>query len=363
MKDIALYIHIPFCNSKCYYCDFYSCVSKQNKENYITALENEFEKWKSFLKNRSVKTIYIGGGTPSVMPPTFFYELARILKQFCNLNDLLEFTVEVNPNSFNEELAICLKEIGVNRISMGFQSGNDKLLSLIGRNQNFSQFTSSYNIAKKYFNNISVDLMVGLPGQKLVDVKNSVKKLLKFKPQHISCYYLMLEKETILAKNEDLIKLIPKENEQVKMFSYISKSLKKHKFEQYEISNFAKLTKNADEFISKHNSSYWLNCEYIGLGPGASSFIDSKRLSNEKNLEKYLLGKYEVITDAITPEKARMERVMLGLRTKWGCAKGDCNRENAEMLIKNGFIKEKNRRIYLTKKGFNLLNLIIEKLT
>lgn len=365
MTSIALYIHIPFCNSKCDYCDFFSVVAEgSTKQKFEDALFHEIDLKKSLLDGKTISSVYIGGGTPSVLPATFFIKLKAKLDEVCEIKKDTEFTVEVNPSSFSEELAKTLREIGVNRLSFGFQSANDRLLKYVHRNQTFLSFDAAIKIAKKYFDNISVDLMTALPHQKLSDVKSSIKKVLKYKPTHVSVYSLMILPETPLYNLKQTSSFVPNENVQVKMLLCASKMLRRAGFEKYEVSNFAKRCK-ADEkrYMSKHNLTYWNGGDYLGFGPSAASKIGNVRTSNERNLKNYLEKNLNADREVLTDEQVRLERIMLGLRTKWGCNKALCKSENIPFLVKKGYIKEIGENLVVTEKGLNVLNIITDKLT
>lgn len=362
MLNISLYIHIPYCKSKCNYCNFYSVAGSKIKwQQYLSSLEKEIAGYKNLLKERCVQTIYIGGGTPSFLPDEFYKKLIVMLKNYCKFSKELEFTIEVNPNSLTETKCKTYKKLGINRISIGAQSCNDKLLGLINRSHNSNDFFKAVNIIKKHFNNFSVDLMIGLPSQTLKDVKESIKQVVKFKPTHISCYGLILEEDTPLFKNENLLKEIPNEDTQVKMYDFAVKTLKKAGFERYEVSNFA-LKNRQDSYISKHNYAYWLGGDYLGLGTAAHSFVNGKRWENTADIKKYFGGDYKSREIALTKEQKTEEQIMLGLRTKWGIDKNLCNQAQLPFLLKNGFVKVKNNKIIATNKGFKVLNQIILKL-
>lgn len=366
MFGIALYIHIPFCSSKCDYCDFYSFKTndEQLKKQFEEALFSEIEVKKELLKNKKVTSIYVGGGTPSVMPPDFFKHLKKKLGELCEFDKNLEFTVEVNPSSVSEQLVSTLKDVGVNRISVGFQCANDRILKYVHRSQTFAQFENALNIINKYFDNVSIDIMTALPYEKMSDVKLSLKKALKFRPKHISVYSLTVFENTPLFNKKHVLSFIPNEKQQVKMLSLCDKFLAKKGFDRYEVSNYAKRCREDEKkFASNHNLVYWQGGDYLGFGPSAASFVSGVRLTNEKNLKNYLDKNFNADREVLTGEQIRLEKIMLGLRTKWGCEKRLCKNENLPFLIKNKYVKVKDDRIVATKKGLNVLNIIIDKLT
>lgn len=271
-KEIGLYVHIPFCKQKCYYCDFVSFVGQeQMEEKYVNALKKEIEKYALENKVMSkhniepefiIKTIYIGGGTPSYINEKYIVEIINKIRQNFKVKEEAEITIEVNPGTVNLEKLATYKKCGINRLSIGLQAVQDTLLKKIGRIHTYSDFLDTYKNARNVgFANINVDLMINLPLQTVKDVEESVKEIIKLKPEHISVYSLIVEEETPISKmleNKE-IKLASDEEER-KMYWLVKNILEKHKYIQYEISNFSKLG-----FESKHNLDCWNQEEYIGL--------------------------------------------------------------------------------------------------
>lgn len=281
-KEIGLYIHIPFCKSKCYYCDF---ISYQNKEelldDYINALIKEIKYSK--LEKYNIKTIYIGGGTPSILESKHIWEILKNIKPYIEKN--AEITIEVNPGTINEKKLEEYIKFGINRISIGLQSTDNNLLKQIGRIHNLEEFLKTYKIAKKVgFNNINVDLILGLPNQTLEILKNSISNIIELQPEHISIYSLILEEGTKLYDmvNKQEIRMIDEELERL-MYWEAKKMLEANGYIHYEISNFAK-----DNFQSKHNLDCWNQKEYIGIGVAAHSYIENTRKSNTASIENYI---------------------------------------------------------------------------
>ena len=263
----SVYIHIPFCKQKCLYCDFNSF---QNKEvlidDYMKALYKECAKF-SFSE---LETIYIGGGTPSFIDSKYIVEILSTLPK------AREVTIEMNPCTVTKEKLMDYKSAGVNRISMGLQTTNDNILKTIGRVHTFEEFQKAYALVKEVgVENVNIDLMFGLPTQTVEDVEKSLKYLISINPTHISCYSLIL--------HSDIFKDLPSDEDERKMYYLTKKLLNEAGYEQYEISNFSKVG-----YESMHNLAYWNQEEYIGLGAGASSYVDDKRYTNEANLEKYI---------------------------------------------------------------------------
>mgnify|MGYP000298013463 FL=1 len=271
-KEIGLYVHIPFCKQKCYYCDFVSFAGQeQMEEKYVNALKKEIEKYALENKVMSehniepefiIKTIYIGGGTPSYINEKYIVEIINTIRQNFKVKEEAEITIEVNPGTVNLEKLATYKKCGINRLSIGLQAVQDTLLKKIGRIHTYSDFLDTYKNARNVgFANINVDLMINLPLQTVKDVEESVKEIIKLKPEHISVYSLIVEEETPISRmleNKE-IKLASDEEER-KMYWLVKNILEKHKYIQYEISNFSKLG-----FESKHNLDCWNQEEYIGL--------------------------------------------------------------------------------------------------
>src|SRR5574344_1498879 len=327
VNEIGLYIHIPFCKSKCYYCDFVSYTNMEEYQERYTncvikelkryALENDIMSKHGLEKKYVIKTIYIGGGTPSIIDEIYIVNILKMIRTHFEVEPNVEITIEVNPGTVTKSKLQTYRDIGINRLSIGLQTINDQLLKKIGRIHTYQQFKDIYINARDVgFNNINVDLMIGLPDQTLDEVKESVKTVLALKPEHISVYSLILEEITKLekmVKNKEL-KMISYEKER-DMYWYVKNALEKHKYNQYEISNYAKVG-----FESQHNLDCWKQKEYIGLGAAASSFLEDKRYSNThdvkeyiKNIENNMQNKNLKLDEALTQESKMKEYMMLGL--------------------------------------------------
>lgn len=326
--EIGLYIHIPFCKSKCYYCDFLSFSDKNNlKEKYIYCLEKEIEHYATenkilyehkLEKKFMVKTIYIGGGTPSVVDEIYIANIIKKIKKNFELSKDIEITIEVNPGTVTKEKLSTYNEIGINRLSIGLQAVQDELLKKIGRVHTYSQFEETYKAARQVgFKNINVDLMIGLPDQRVKDVEKSLKTVLSLKPEHLSVYSLILEEGTNLYQKVETgeIEMISDANER-EMYWYVRNTLEKYNYIQYEISNYAK-----PGFESKHNMDCWNQKEYLGFGVGASSFLDNNRYSNLNNIEEYiknvekgLYNKNLILEEKLNEESKMKEYMMLRIK-------------------------------------------------
>jgi len=297
----SCYIHIPFCKKICTYCDFCKMYYNKNQvSSYLKELENEI---KTNYKNETLKTLYIGGGTPSSLDIEDLNKLKNILEIF-KLEKEYEFTFECNPNDINEKFLEKLKELKVNRISIGIQSFNKEILKTLGREENST--IEKIKLAKKYFKNINIDLIYGVNNQSLEMLKEDLETIKKLDLPHISIYSLILENNTILKINnykeidEDLNR---------KMYDYIIKYLKENNYIHYEISNFSK-----EGYQSKHNLTYWNNEEYYGFGCGAHGFINNIRYENTRSLTKYINNEYRLNNEKMTKKTNMENEIMLGLR-------------------------------------------------
>ena len=372
-KDVGLYIHIPFCKAKCYYCDFVSFANKEdlNKE-YVEAVIKEIKYRK--LDKYNIKTMYIGGGTPSTLDSTDISKIIDEVKE--NLDKNAEITIEVNPGTVNKEKLEAYKNIGINRLSIGLQSTDDKLLKGIGRIHTYNEFLETYKSAREVgLNNINVDLMLGLPMQKLGTLKKSLREVIKLNPEHISVYSLILEENTKLYDKVDIGELVlPNEKLEREMYWQVKNTLESKGYIHYEISNFAK-----KGYESKHNSDCWKQKEYIGIGVAAHSYMESKRFSNQSNLEEYINNikseEYEkniIIQEEQTKEDKQKEYMLLGLRTIDGINIGEYKNKFGEnpifkfhkeldKLVGEKLLEVDGEHIKLTKVGLDLANIVWEE--
>ncbi len=349
---ISLYIHIPFCKRKCAYCSFYS-VSDDYKSEYTDAIIRCVKKY----GGKTLKSIYIGGGTPSVMSPQQIQAIFNSIYDNFAVTEGAEITVEVNPESVNAEFLDTLKKCGVNRISMGVQSFCDKELKAIGRLHDAKGAKTAIALCRQHgFYNISCDLIFGLPYQTEDSLKNSLDTLISLDIPHISCYNLQLEEGTPICS---FAHLVPDEDMQAQMYYLVCDTLKNAGYSHYEISNFCK-----DGFRARHNSAYWDGSDYLGLGPAAHSRIGDMRYSFDADIKKFINGSFEFdtceqITDTL------FEKIMLSLRTSDGLDLKYL--KNSDLFIKNliktGFAVIKNGKLILTDKGFYLSNSIIAEIT
>lgn len=352
----SAYIHIPFCNNICSYCDFCKLLYNKNfVKKYLDALEKEIT---NNYKNEILDTIYVGGGTPSSLSVSELNKLFSIIKIF-KLSKEYEFTFEVNIEDITEEKLEILKENKVNRLSIGIESFNDKYLKYLGRNYTSDIINEKVELAKKYFDNINVDLMYALKNESLDDLEEDIDKILKLDIKHISCYSLIIEKNTKLYI--DNTKYISDDLDS-DMYDLIDKKLE-NKYHRYEVSNYS-----ITSYESRHNLTYWKNNEYYGFGLGAAGYIDNIRYTNTRNLSKYISGSYERQEEVLTKEDKIKYEFILGLRLTSGINKDNFNKkyginineiEIIKELINKGLLIDDKINIYVPKKYFYVLNDIL----
>ncbi len=371
----SIYIHIPFCQRKCIYCNFRSITDTSLVDDYIKGLIKEIVLYKDLLKTSIIETIYIGGGTPSFINEKHIAEIIDTIKEYNDLSHIKEITIEVNPGTLTKEKLMTYKAIGINRLSMGFQSSNNQMLKTIGRIHTFEEAKAAYYLARAVgFDNISLDLIFGLPGQSVKDFEASINEIIRLKPEHISAYSLKVEEETLLF---DLIKdkalVLPKESVDRKMYERLINRLEENEFFLYEISNFSQ-----KGYESKHNMAYWNRQEYFGFGLAAHGFLKNRRFGNTEDFDDYFhsLSKNNrpiVNEEVVNKEDALFEEIMLGLRLKKGINFKIINQnygidflkrhKNAiDFLLDEGLIIISNDHLRLTMKGMNLSNQVIAEL-
>ena len=354
----SVYIHIPFCKSICSYCDFCKVFYvKRWVKSYMDELYNEVA---DRYEGEIINTLYVGGGSPSQLNGEDFEKLEKIVNLFEFAPDY-EFTFEANINDLNDIYLTKLKNIGVNRLSIGIESFNKDKLKLMGREADYENALKIIKIARsKGFNNINIDFIYGFPNENLNIVKEDLKKILKLKPDHISAYSLILEPNTRLYLH---YKKGVSEDDEYEMYSYINKNLKKLGYNHYEVSNYALQNKE-----SKHNLVYWKNEEYYGFGLGACGYQHEVRYENTKNLNKYLQGKYMEKRELVSIEDEKKNKLMLGLRltrginlNEWFLRYGDNleQDENVKKLIKEKMLKIENNYLFINPKKMYIMNEIL----
>ena len=369
-NNIGIYIHIPYCKSKCFYCDFYSQVEGNNIEEYINALCEEILLNSELLQNKIIDTVYFGGGTPSYIDAKYIVKIMDTLKLFTS--NIKEATIEVNPESVTYDALLLYKACGINRISIGLQSINDNTLKKIGRKACFEDFKKAYDLVLKAgFTNISVDVICGLPNETIEDFKKTIDYLMTLKNlTHVSCYSLEVHENTkidFLVKNNYIT--LPRDDIERKMKHLLDTSLEKAKFERYEISNYAKLG-----YKSIHNLKYWNQEEYFGFGVASASFLNSTRYSNISCIEKYILNIKNKISNIIQIDEMddndlMHEYVILRLRLKEGVKFNDFKnkfkkelyttfKNEIDNLTKSGLLIMTDEGVFLSNKGEDLANLV-----
>lgn len=384
-KQIGLYIHIPFCKQKCSYCDFCSYANKESFiKRYIQCVLKEiievgnnnkidFENGKDDLF--LVKTIYIGGGTPSLIDSKYIVQIIEDIKLNFEIDEKAEITIEVNPRTVTLEKLEDYKRAGINRLSIGLQSTHEHLLKEIGRIHTYLDFLDTFRFAREAgFENINVDLMIGLPNQTLEEVKDSIEEIVSMEPEHISVYSLILEENTPLFKKVEEGLELPNEDLERKMYWAVKQTLEQNNYIHYEISNFAK-----QGYESKHNLDCWNQKEYIGFGVAAHSYTNGIRYSNIENLEQYIKNYEEDKTEEnlVFHEKQDMEAMqkeymLLGLRKIDGVSIQEFKikfvanpvflyHDKLEKLVNEELVEIDGDQIKLTNKGLDLANIVWEE--
>ena len=408
-KELGIYIHIPFCQHKCDYCDFVSFSNKQEFiENYIEAVKKEISNYfkeKTLLETYTVTTIYIGGGTPSYINSKYICEIMETLENNLKQNSIkledMEITIEVNPGTVNKEKLEQFRKAKINRLSIGLQSTNNKILKEIGRIHTFEQFLETYQMAKEVgLDNRNVDLMIGLPNQTIEDIKRSLEEVIQLNPTHISVYSLIIEEGTVMAQKIENHQLQEMDEElERNMYWYVKNTLELNGYTHYEISNFAKKGKE-----SKHNLNCWWQKEYIGIGLAAHSYLNYARYTNTSEMEQYITrmdnlnGKIvkDILKLSKNKEKTNLEEnkknieaiyeleeiqdledrkkeyMLLGLRKIEGVQISKFKekyidnpiflyRKELEKLVEEKLVMIDGDYIKLTNKGLDLANLVWEE--
>ena len=378
-KDgLSLYIHIPFCVQKCLYCDFLSfSASDRKKQDYVKALLNELAAWEEVLKEKIpdmdklyFKTVFMGGGTPTCLVPSLLFEILHAVNKYTDENT--EFTIEANPGTITDSHISVFKETGINRVSLGLQSAQDGELKKLGRIHTYKEFCNSYQkLQKAGFGNINIDIMADIPGQDIVSYKDTLEKVLALAPAHISVYSLIVEPGTAFYKMQEQGELdIADEDTDRQMYNLAKEILEKHGYNRYEISNYSK---NGME--CQHNITYWTGGNYLGIGLGASSYINGTRFTGTRDFNKYTSQVQKNIGSSYErlSVKNQMEEFMfLGLRMCKGVSKSEfTDRFGINMdevygdvikrFLQNGLLAEdiNSGRIYLTARGIDISNYVL----
>jgi len=359
MNHPGLYIHVPFCRSKCPYCGFFSIASTSLVERWLEALKKEIGLYKGIFKY-SFDSLYLGGGTPSILNSDQLKEIMGFLFVGFEFENNTEITIEGNPGDMNHEKIIGIKSMEINRVNLGVQSFNDDDLMFLGRKHNAREAEEAILLLRDSgIGNIGIDLIYGLPGQSLEAWKENLEKALVFHPEHLSCYQLNIEKGTPFEnmRKKGLIEPLKEETEE-SFFMATSEFLEDHGYIHYEISNFSR----GESYYSRHNCKYWDHTPYLGLGPSAHSFNGASRWWNQRSVRGYCeaLEKGESPVEEsedLTEEQIIMETISLGLRTRWGfdqkiLVNNSELKNTVLMLTDTGYIRIEGDMIIPTKKGF-----------
>lgn len=390
-KFLSLYVHIPFCAVKCKYCDFLSFDGESygTMLRYVDCLCQEIKLYAPIADEYIVRSVFIGGGTPSLLDESLIINIMAFIKKTFTLEKNVEVTIEANPGTLRHQKLNGYKQAGINRISIGLQSADDSMLRRLGRLHNYDQFVASFKAARRAgFNNINIDVMSGLPGQTIHSYVDTLSKVIEYSPEHISSYSLSIEEGTPFANDPSVLESLPPEMIERRMYEITKKLLSVNGYERYEISNYAK-----PGYECKHNMVYWTGGEYVGFGLGASSYFQGKRFNNMRdifgyielmenvsdkfvetdNLETLYNDTTRVLRENVTPIyiDSRMEEFMfLGLRMMCGISredfaerfKKDIYEVYAPVLnkyIDEGYMATEGDRIYLTDMGIDVSNVIL----
>ena len=373
MKKLALYIHVPFCVQKCLYCDFLSMPASQAvQQQYVSVLLQELSYWQQKTADAyRLETVFLGGGTPTVLQPALLYQIGEAVRQF-SMADSVEYTIEANPGTLTAEQVSVMRQMGVNRVSLGLQSAQPGELQALGRIHTYEDFIHSYDLLRKSgFSNINVDLMADIPEQTMDSYADTLDRILQLSPEHISAYSLIVEEGTPYYEMQEQGKLqIPPEETDRQMYAWTKERLADGGYERYEISNYARVG-----YVCRHNLVYWQMEEYLGVGLGAASYVGGNRFSNERDLSSYLSQAADAHITAshlVTPKEEKEEYVFLGLRKTQGIhLKQYRNRFGADFrttyrkilprLLEQGLLAESENhdRIYLTEYGMDVSNVVL----
>lgn len=370
MKKLSVYVHIPFCVKKCYYCDFLSSPeTEETKEKYVDRLVEEIEREAENYREYEVVSVFFGGGTPSVLKTEDTERIMRILREKFNIRENAEITSEVNPKTADYDKLRAYRNMGFNRLSIGLQSADDRELQVLGRIHDYRDFLLTFEAARKAgFQNLNVDIMSALPGQSVASYEQTLERVLALQPEHISAYSLIIEEGTGFYERYggEKSRYLPDEEEERAMYELTGKKLGEQGYHRYEISNYAK-----EGYECSHNKAYWIRQDYVGFGIGAASLINNTRFQNKRSLSGYLAGDTEKEEKTVLTREECMEEFMfLGLRLTKGVEKAQfmeqfgvpmeqvykevINKQEKLGLLING---EKN--VYLTPKGLDVSNVVM----
>lgn len=384
MKEMELYIHVPFCIKKCAYCDFLSApAGEEERQRYVETMIKEIQGYRKKYQEYCVTTIFVGGGTPSVLSGEQIKEVFNALRASFVIDAQAEITIEVNPGTVTEEKVEAWMQAGVNRISIGLQSVNDEELQMLGRMHTYKDFLNTYHLLRdKGFNNLNIDLISAIPGQTLESWKKTLSTVAELEPEHISAYSLIVEEGTPFysiygeggadGNLESMVQPLPDEETERFIYEETETILQKYGYDRYEISNYAK-----PGYACRHNEGYWRRVNYLGVGLGASSLIENQRFRNFSTYDVYMdaiqnqkLFHEEVESLSVTDEME--EFIFLGLRMMSGISREEFQKKfgkkietvyekQIQQLKKDSLIEFVENRIRLTKRGIDISNYVFEQ--
>ena len=370
-NPLGLYIHIPFCRRKCLYCDFCSFpgVSQNAQDRYVERLCGELIQKAPLAAEHVVDTVYFGGGTPTLLSPAHFERLLNVIRTNYRLSEDMEMTVECNPATVDEDKLRALRSLGIQRLSIGAQSANDRELQALGRIHSWEQTKQTYACARRAgFDNVSLDVMFGIPHQTIDSFAQTLDEMLALSPEHISAYSLIIEPDTPFFEAGPALP-VPDEDTVCDMSAMLLDRLRRAGYERYEISNFAK-----DGKRSRHNLHYWNMDDYLGFGPAAHSLMGAVRTGHGRDLEAYLAGQDITEPEEILDEAtARDEYVMLRLRladgvdkkvffARFGVHFDDVYRKKTARFVAAGLLVDTPERIFFTDEGFDVSNAVLSEM-
>ena len=369
-KALSLYIHIPFCVRKCIYCDFLSeplCGHDHKRvSEYVDALCSELLSYKDIADRYIVETIFIGGGTPSLVDEAYILQIMQTVREVFAISGDAEITIEANPGTITRSKLDTYKACGINRLSIGLQSANDDELKLLGRIHNFDQFLAGYDMAREAgFRNINIDIMSGLPGQSLHSYLETIERVLRLSPEHISSYGLIVEEGTPLYDNRELLDTLPDEETDRRMYKATGRILEMAGYHRYEISNYALPGREC-----RHNIVYWRLKEYLGFGVGAASYFRGARFTNTDDMDIYNKKPVRYIDETVDADRLMEEYMFLGLRVTQGVSAAefydyfgrsiyDIYGDVIDRYKGLGLLKDDSGMVSLTGQGIDVSNVIL----
>ena len=372
-KYVSLYVHIPFCVVKCKYCDFLSFDGESygTMLRYVDCLCQEIKMYAPIVADYGVRSIFIGGGTPSLLDESLITNIMAFIRRYFHVEKNAEVTIEANPGTLRHQKLNGYKAAGINRISIGLQSCDDDMLKKLGRIHNFDQFVASYNAARRAgFQNINIDIMSGLPGQTIHTYVDTLSRVIEFGPEHISAYSLSIEEGTPFAKDPQILSELPPEMVDRRMYEITKQLLAAHGYDRYEFSNYAK-----PGFACRHNIGYWKRTDYLGFGPSAASLFGNRRWTNTADRSLYLkacgaLEKIREDEEILSRQDAMEEFMFLGLRMTQGISTAEFEEKFGKEIhaVYGGVLKkyeamhllqEHSGRLALTRNGISVSNVIL----